>query len=300
MVERIILRKEKNQEELILDMVSTPDYILKSVDWGSVKGTHHSYKYVNQIGQSIANTSLGTRDIKIEGWIVATSESHMTLLKKKLNYFINPQEAIVMFYNGYKINFIPDETVKYSISAAENNEIFCKFQIDGTAPNPLFSDDFETVSPFVTTEPSFHFPLILSQSLPDKGVVFGKRDTSLIVNLVNKGSVPTGMKIVFRAYGTVINPRLININTQEDFTINKTLISGEEIEITTNIGEKSVKGKIGNGEHTNYFMYKKIDSSWLQLEVGNNPFRYDADDGIENLDIFVYFYNQYLEVQECY
>lgn len=299
MVERIILRRTRNQEELVMDMVSTPDYILKSVDWGVVKGTHHSYKYVNQVGETVANTSLGTRDIKIEGWIVAESESHMILLKRKLNSFVNPQEAVTMFYSDYKINFVPDETVKYSISAAENNEIFCKFEIDGTAPNPLFSDDFETKSAFVETVPSFHFPLVLSKTLPDKGAVFGKRTASLIVNVNNKGSVSVGMKIVLKANGTVINPGLTNVNTQENFTINKTMIAGEEIEITTIIGEKSVKGKIGNNGFTNYFMYKDMDSSWLQLDVGDNLFRYNAEDGIENLDVFVYFYNQYLEVQEC-
>ena len=300
MVERIILRRTKNQEELILDMMSAPDYILKSVDWGTVKGTHHSYKYVNQVGESVENTSLGTRTVTIEGWIVASSENHMTSLKRKLNSFINPQEAVIMFYSNYKINFVPDETVKYSISSAENNEVFCKFQINGTAPNPLFSDNFETMTAFVETVPTFHFPLILSQSLPDKGVVFGKRTASLIANLVNEGSVSVGMKIVFKANGTVVNPSLVNINTQEDFTINKTLIAGEEVEIVTNIGEKSIKGKIENADYINYFMYKDIDSSWLQLEVGDNLFRYNADVGIDNLDVFIYFYNQHLEVQECY
>lgn len=300
MVERIILRRTKNQEELVLDMVSTPDFILKSVDWGSVKGTHHSYKYVNQIGESVENTSLGTRPIKIEGWVVATNESNMTLLKRKLNSFVNPQEAITILYKKYKINFVPDETVKYSVNAAENNEFFCKFQIDGTAPNPLFFDDFETTSAFVTTAPTFHFPMVLSQSLPDGGLTFGKRTASLIVNLVNEGSVPVGMKIVFKANGTVVNPSLINVNTQEEFTIDKTLVANEEIEITTNIGEKSIKGKIGNNDYTNYFMYKNVDSSWLQLEIGDNLFRYNAESGIDNLDVFIYFYNQYLEVQECY
>ena len=299
MVERIILRRTKNNEELVLDMVSTPDYILKSVDWGSIKGTHHSYRYVNQVGESIESTSLDTRPIKIEGWVVAENENHMTLLKRKLNSFVNPQEALTLFYSDYKINFVPDETVKYSINAAENNEVFCKFQIDGTAPNPLFSDGFETRSAFVETAPNFRFPLILSRNLPDKGIVFGKRTASLIVNVVNKGSVPVGMKIVFRANGTVVNPSLINVNTQEDFTINKIMIAGEEIEITTSIGEKSVKGKTENTDFTNYFMYKNIDSSWLQLDVGDNLFRYNAENGIENLDVFVYFYNQYLEVQEC-
>ena len=300
MVERIVLRRTKNSEELVLDMVSTPDYILKSVDWGTIKGTHHSYKYVNQVGESITNTSLASRPVKIEGWIVARDENHMTTLKQKLNSFVNPQEPIDLFYSEYVIRFNPDETVKYSINSAENNDVICKFQIYGTCPDPLFADNFENISAFVTTDANFHFPLILSKSLPDKGIVFCKRTASLIANVVNNGAISVGMRIVFKANGTVVNPSLINVNTQEEFVINKTLIADEEIEINTSIGEKGVKGRIGNNEFVNYFMYKDIDSSWLQLEVGDNLFRYDAKEGIDNLDVFVYFYNKYLEVQECY
>lgn len=300
MVERIALRKVKTSEELILDMVSTPDYILKSVDWGTVKGTHHTYKYVNQAGVTVTNTSLETRDILIEGWIVAKDERQMTHLKNKLNAFVNPQVSLSLHYGEYTILFDPDESVKYSVSVEENNEFFCKFQIVGTAPDPLFSDNFENSSIFVETTPAFHFPLTISNSLEDKGVVFGKRIASLIANVTNSGAVSVGMRIVFKANGAVRNPGLINVNTQEKIVINKLLAYGEQVEINTNLGEKKVRGKTANGEFTNYFMYKDIDSTWLQLEVGDNRFRYIADEGLDKLDVFVYFYNKYLEVQECY
>lgn len=299
MVERIVLRKTKTLEELALDMTLTPNYILKSVDWGPVPGTHHVYKYVNQVGSSITNTSLDTRPITIEGWIVAASENEMTSLKRKLNSFVNPQESIDLFYSDYVITFSPDESVRYSINYAENNDVISKFQIKGTCPNPLFSSSAENYSAFVTTTPSFHFPLIFSSNLPDKGIVFGKRLASLIVNVVNNGSISVGMRIFFKANGTVVNPRLINVNTLEEFMISKTMTNEEEIEINTNIGEKKIRGRIGNDEYVNYYMYKDIDSTWLQLGLGDNLFRYDADEGLANLDVFVYFYNKYLEVQEC-
>lgn len=300
MVEKITLRRVKDSEELVLDMVSTPHYILKSVDWGTIKGTHHSYKYVNQVGVTVTNTSLSTRDISIEGWIVANDEKHMTALKKKLNAFINPQEEIDLFYSDYMIRFIPDESVKYPKDAKENNEVFCKFQIDGTCPNPLFSNVYETNKSFAATIPKFHFPLIIAKGLPEGGVVFGERTLSLFANVINKGTVSVGMRIVFKANGSVINPKLINVDTQEELVINKTLVAGEEVEVNTNIGEKGVKGKIGNSDFENYFMYKSINSSWLQLAVGNNLFRYDAEEGIDNLDVIVHFNNKFLEVQECY
>lgn len=300
MVERIVLRRITNLDELALDMVSTPDFILKSVDWGVVKGTHHSYKYVNQIGVSIMNTSLGTRDIKIEGWIIAENEANMTFRKKALNSFVNPQEELELIYDSYSIRFKPDESVKYSITFAENNDAFCKFQITGTASNPMFSDAIEREDSFATTIPGFHFPLVLSTSSPDNGVTFGKRTESLIANIRNVGSVTIGMKIVFRAKGTLVNPSIIKVGTLEEFKIDKTLVADEEIVVNTNIGNKSVKGKIGNSELTNYYMYKNVDSSWLKLDVGDNYFRYNADEGLDNLEVFVYYNNQFLEVQECY
>ena len=300
MIERIILKKAKNLEELILDMVSTPNFILKSVDWGTVQGTHYTHKYVGQAGESITNTSIGMRHVIIEGWIVAKDEAEMSTLKRKLNSFVSPQEAIDLFYGEYSIRFTPDTSVRYSVAYEENNDVFSKFKIEGTCPNPLFADASEHQVAFVTTIPTFHFPLVISESLPEKGVVFGKRMESLIVNVLNEGSVSVGMKIVFRANGTVRNPKLINANTQEEFVINKTLSAGEEIVINTNIGEKSVRGKIGNGAYVNYYIYKHINSPWLQLDVGDNLFRYDAEVGLNNLDVFVYFSNKFLEVQECY
>lgn len=300
MVERIVLRNVKNFNELILDMVSTPDFVLKSVDWGTIKGTHHSYKYVNQVGVTVTNTSLGTRDITIEGWVVAQNENNMSHLKRMLNAFINPKEELDLIYNKYVIRFKPDESVRYSINFAENNDAFCKFQIKGTASNPIFSEVSENELLFAATVPTFSFPLILSTELPNTGVVFGKRTSSLFANIYNEGSISVGIRIVLKANGTLVNPSIINVNTLEEFKINKTLVADEEIEINTNIGKKSVRGKIGNTNFQNYYMYKDIDSQWLQLEVGDNLFRYNADEGINNLDVFIYFNNEFLEVQECY
>lgn len=300
MVEEITLRKVSNSEEIHMDMVTAPGYILKSVDWGTIKGTHNTYKYLNQVGVSVNNTSLGTRDIAIEGWIVAQHERDMAKKKAALNAFINPQEPLDLLYDDYKIQFNPDNTVKYSINYAENNDVICKFQIVGTAHDPMFVDSIENQLNFATTTAGFHFPLVISPQLPEGGVVFGSRTDSLIATVINKGSVPTGMRIVLKAKGSVSNPKLINVETQEQLLISKDLVAEEEIEINTIVGSKRVRGRIGEtSPFTNYFVYKTLDSNWLQLAVGKNLFRYDADDGLDNLEVFVYFQNRFLEVQEC-
>lgn len=299
MVEGIKLQNVETRAILTLDMVSTSDYILDSVDWGSVESIHHSYKYVNQIGVYVTSTSLETRSITIQGWVIADTEAVMTKRKQMLNRFFNPRQAIDLFYKDYVLRFLPNTSVRYSAIIAENNEIICKFKIEGYCPDPLFSERVENKVLAASTIPKFHFPLILSKNpSPPGGMIFGLRQPSLIVVITNSGAVDVGMKIVFKANGTLSGPSLINVNTQKYFKINKTMQAGEEIMINTNIGEKKILGTL-NGITSNYFKYRDFDSEWLQLKVGDNLFRYDADENIENLEVYIYFNNKYLEVQEC-
>lgn len=300
MVEGIKLQNVETRAVLTLDMVSTPDFILNSVDWGAVESTHHSFKYVNQIGVYVTGTSLETRSVTIQGWVIAENESLMTIRKTTLNRFFNPQQAVDLFYKDYVLRFLPNTSIRYSATIAENNEVICKFKVEGYCPDPLFSEQVENKVAAASTQPMFHFPLIISKTPnPPGGIVFGLRQPSLIVTVTNSGAVDVGMKIVFKASGTLTNPSLINVNTQKFFKVNKTMVAGEEIIIDTIIGEKKIEGYL-NGITSNYFKYRDLDSEWLQLKVGDNLFRYDADQNVGNLEVYIYYNNKYLEVQECY
>lgn len=300
MVEGIKLQNVETRAVLTLDMVSTPDFILNSVDWGAVESTHHSFKYVNQIGVYVTGTSLETRSVTIQGWIIAENESMMTIRKTTLNRFFNPQQAVDLFYKDYVLRFLPNTSIRYSTVIAENNEVICKFKVEGYCPDPLFSEQVESKVAAASTQAMFHFPLIISETPnPPGGIIFGLRQPSLIVTVTNNGAVDVGMKIVFRASGTLTNPSLIEVNTQKFFKVNKTMVAGEEITIDTIIGEKKIEGYL-NGITSNYFKYRDLDSEWLQLKVGDNLFRYDADQNVGNLEVYIYYNNKYLEVQECY
>lgn len=300
MVEGIRLQNVETRAVLTLDMVSTPDFILNSVDWGAVESTHHSFKYVNQIGVYVTGTSLETRSVTIQGWVIAENESLMTIRKTTLNRFFNPQQAVDLFYKNYVLRFLPNTSVRYSTTIAENNEVVCKFKVEGYCPDPLFAEQTESKITAASTQAMFRFPLVISREPdPPGGIVFGLREPSLIVAVTNKGAVNVGMKIVFKASGTLENPSLINVDTQEFFKINKVMQAGEEITVDTIIGEKKIEGLL-NGVKGNYFKYRDLDSTWLQLRVGDNLFRYDAEENVDALEVYIYFNNKYLEVQECY
>lgn len=301
MVENIILTNKVTQEVLELDVTTTPYYILDKVDWGQISSTHISYKYVNQIGILVTGTALETRDnIEITGWIIAKSEAEMTQRKVLLNGFVNPQWPIELKYKKYIIDFLPNYTVKYGASIPENNEVICKFKISGMAPDPLFRDEDEMREEIATTKGMFHFPLCISskEQTPPQ-IVFGLRQPSLIVSIYNKSSLDIGMEIVFKATGTVVNPVLVNIINQEYFRINKILVAGESVKINTVVGSRKIRGFL-NGVEKNYFKYRDFGNTWLQLKPGDNLFRYGADENIDSLEVYMYYYNRYLEVQECF
>ncbi len=300
MVENVILKNLSTLALLELDVTETPYYVLESVDWGQIAASHHSYKYVNQVGVTIVNTSLETRDVEIIGWIIGDTEQGMESRKRVLNRFVNPQQFINLKYKEYDLDFKPTKSIQYTPNISDNNEILCKFKITGIAADPLFRDTKETLRTGAVVHGMFHFPLMIDAM--DSGyptIMFGYKEPSLLISVYNKGDVVTGFKIIFKAKGTVVNPMLLDVNTQQFIKINKTLVDEEEVIISTVTGKKRITGVL-NGEESNYYKYKDLMSSWLELRIGDNVYSFDADEGIDNLEVYIYYSNKYLEVEGCY
>lgn len=312
MIEKIVMKNLTSGVVIPIAREETPDYILNYVDWGSVQGSQYTYKFVKQVGVYVASTSLETRPVSIVGWIIAENEDVMTQRKAKLNLFVNPQEEIQIEYKNKYLIFSPETSIQYSREEQkDNNEVIAQFKISGTAANPLFMDLDSSSVVSGSYEPSFHFPLIINQEdLQDSDdpskkhdlptIIFGVKTQSRLMLVINTGTVPIGMTISMKANNNVVNPIITNLNTQEFFKINKTLQHNEEVEIETVIGSKHIYGKEEHGEWENYFKYRDFNSTWFQLATGDNVFQYDADAGVDNLQIAIVFRNGYLEVEECY
>lgn len=133
------------------------------------------------------------------------------------------------------------------------------------------------------------------KELSKTGIIMGLREPSLIVNALNTGNVESGMIIEFKALGTLTNPSILNVETQEFFKVNKSMVAGEVITVNTNIGAKKVIDNL-NGVETNILNLIDLDSTFLQLRVGDNLLRYDADTNLDNLEVNIYYNPFYLGV----
>lgn len=293
MIESLVLTNTVTLQSVLLDKDSSY-LVLDEADLGTVEGTHHSYKYVSQVGVYIDSTTLEQRTVAISGWVIGDTYDELKENKKALNRLVNPLHPIdAVVQEKYKLTFKPDYSVKYSVSYEENNEVLCKFLIQGTCADPMFTTKDKQSALIASTIPKFRFPLVIPQGT---GILMGLREPSLLATLNNEGDIDTGLLVTFSCTSTVTNPSLLNVDTREFIKVNKVLSAGEQIVISTGSGEKYIKG-IVNGVEYNYFKYMDFDSTWLQLHAGENTLKYDADNNVAGLEVLISFLPKYLEVQ---
>lgn len=138
------------------------------------------------------------------------------------------------------------------------------------------------------------FPVSIERDDPDD-MMFASRSESIIVDCYNEGDVSTGMRIRFTAIGTVNKPVLLNIDTQEFIKVNTTMLPGDVIEINTEYGSKGAV-MIRADTESNYFRHIDVDSTFMQLSIGDNTFRYDAESGVDQLEVSIFYSAKYLGV----
>ncbi len=293
MIESLVLTNTVTLQSVLLDKDNS-ELVLDEADLGTVEGTHHSYKYVSQVGVYIDSTTLEQRTVSISGWVIGDTYNELKANKEVLNRLVNPLHPIdAVVQEKYKLTFKPDYSVKYSVSYEENNEVLCKFLIQGTCADPMFTTKDKQSALIASIIPKFRFPLVIPQGT---GILMGLREPSLLATLNNGGDIDTGLLITFSCTSTVTNPSLLNVDTREFIKINKVMPAGEQIVISTGSGEKYIKG-IVNGVEYNYFKYMDFDSTWLQLHTGENTLKYAADNNVDGLEVLISFLPKYLEVQ---
>ena len=159
---------------------------------------------------------------------------------------------------------------------------------------PFWEDQNETESEISEAENLHYFTDIVGDMLyfPDpQGIPFGELDTSRTKTFYNSGDVAVGMIIEIVAYKTVTNP-IIYDQYGNFFGIGYgskpvTMAAGDKLVINTKKNEKSVK--LNDVSQLDFI---KPQSTWIQLEAGENTFSINSDDPeIDNM-VFTLIYRQ--------
>lgn len=265
-----------------LQLSQNPDYTVTSVT-GLNPPTANINTAVNASfdGSTYKSSRVNNRNIVIMLAIEGDIEKNRINLYK---YVKSKKRVTLYFANGSREVHIDGYVENFDINLFEQRQMA---QISIICPNPFFMDaEDETVLASVIG--LFEFPF----SIPEEGVEFSRLETDVTVDVINDGDVETGMRIVFRAHGEVVNPALYNMETNEFIKLNVTMEEGDEIQISTVKGKKGVV-EVSGGVTTNILNVLTQNSTWLSLLPGDNLYLFTADATPENLTCTIYHDNLY-------
>lgn len=253
----------------------------------------YSTNSMGQHGDTYVGQRIETRDIDIVGHINTRDKAQALELRRRMLKIFNPElsATLVYEYGGFKRVI---DCRAYGEPKILKKEVLYEFDLQIECLNPFWREEEETKEDIASWVAAWHFPCVIEKD-NTKSMIYGYRAESVIVDCYNEGDVSTGMRIRFTALGTVSNPILLNVDTEEFIQINATMKTGDVIEINTKYGSKGAK-LIRDGVETDYFRYIDVDSTFMQLAIGDNMFRYDAASGVNSLEVSIFYSKEFLGV----
>lgn len=256
-----------------------------------VRNAIYSINSMGQDGDTYLGNRIESREIEIVGSIRERDKERMREYRRQMNRVLNPQYAATLTYEYGDFRRVIDCKVD-NAPMFSRKAIFQDFTVQLLCLNPFWRKESKTRDDIATWIGGLEFP----EEIPDAtGWEIGYRQPSLIVNVYNDGDVKTGIRVEFRALGVVLNPSLLNVDTQEFIKLNFEMEAGDVLSVSTGYGEKEVLLRRG-GVTSDAFRYLDVESSYLQLAVGDNLFRYSAEGNPENLEVSIYHDDLYLGV----
>lgn len=268
--------------------------VSKDVDGiAGVTNVVYSTNSMGQHGDTYVGQRIEARDIDIVGHINTRDKQQAYELRRQLLKVFNPELSGTLTYEfgGFKrvINCRLHGEPKLP-----RKEVLIEFTIPLDCLNPFWREEDEQKEDIASWVAAWEFPCEIERDNP-KSMIFGYRAESVIVDCYNEGDVSTGMRIRFTALGTITNPILLNVDTNEFIKLNVTMQTGDVIEVNTKYGSKGAT-LIRDGQKTDYFRYVDVDSTFMQLAIGDNNFRYDAESGVNSMEVSIFYNKEYLGV----
>ena len=257
---------------------SAPFLVTKIDGLGSPTSEIHRQKSPGQDGATVVGSALEERNLVLEGVILSRDREKD---RRRLARIFNPKQGgRLRFERGPTIKEISCEVERVDFpSAMQDNHQ--PFLISLLCPNPFWLDDHTESKEIVTWLGGMRFPLRLPTAFATKGPP--------VINIINQGDVEAPVRIEFQ--GPATNPKIIKRDTGEFIQVNRELVYGDTLVITTDFGAKRVEI---NGQ--NVFNWIDLGSSFWQLDVGDNVIEYSSYDPVEPAAVSISYRNRYVGV----
>lgn len=283
--EKVIFKNSKGQS---IELTNRSPFLLESVEGrGGVDANVQMQTAPYQDGATFIDTTLATRTLVLNINLLAKSRDELNNLRNQISSVFNPKLGLgkLTYLNGNverEIEVVVDGSPAFPVGDAKG-KWFQRTAINLIAPDPYWqgteTENYKLEDFVGNFRFSFHFP-----------VRFATRGDSR--TLVNKGDVPTPIRVEFR--GPVTNPKITNLTTGEFIKVNATIPSGYKLILDTSFGNKRVEIVAPDNIVTNAFHYIDLESTFFNLQVGENKIGFISDSG--NPEVYVEYKHRYLSV----
>lgn len=192
-------------------------------------------------------------------------------------YFPLKQTTTLYFKNGTRDVYIEGTVELIECDFFAQRQVA---QISIICADPYFKAVDELVSYFSNISSLFEFPFSMTAS----GEEISAITSDVRKSIINTGDVASGIIIELYAIGDVVNPIIYDVFKRTHIKLMLTMEQNDLIIINTNSGKKAIT-LIRAGVSSNALGYMYPDSSWFELESGDNVFTYDAENGKANLQL---------------
>lgn len=253
----------------------------------------YSTNSMGQHGDTYVGQRIEARDIDIVGHINTRDKQQAYELRRQMLKVFNPELDGTLTYEYGSFKRVINCRL-HGEPKLQRQSVLIEFELPLDCLNPFWREEDEQKEDIASWVAAWHFPCVIEKE-NTKSMIFGYRAESVIVDCYNEGDVSTGMRIRFTALGTVINPIILNVDTEEFIKLNVTMQTGDIIEVNTKYGSKGAT-LTRDGVVTDYFRYVDVDSTFMQLAIGDNNFRYDAESGVNSMEVSIFYNKEYLGV----
>lgn len=306
-----------------VNVMDDPDVYLISITGLSPEGVINTSSINGYDGSTVVSTQVPERKIEM---VLGFKGDDAEATKEQLYLLFAPKSTGTMLYKSSlkkrKINYL-SATPEIVLT-----EYPMRAQISLVCPDPYFKDLSDSNEILAQSLPKFMVPFTITKKglivgsddvlIPndsdDYTFYFSKTDPRKIIDIENKSGVDVGLYCVFNASASLVDPYIMNVETYEKMQLLFSLNGGEKAAISTLPTDTNNKKLIlRDGKEINIpwgksiwlftpaqyniSNYKKITATqrftFMKLHPGINRIKYGAESGESNLEVEIFFSNQY-------
>ncbi len=234
-------------------------------------------------GEYVESVRAESRIVPCTIHIEGKTREEMYRERFRLVQLLKPSETAGHLYysNDYitlRTQAIPQKSPEFTARIRNYNKAEIKFY----CPSPFWESVDENSGGVAYVDAGFEFPLEIDEM---EGVIFGTLLPYAFFE--NEGSLNAPVRIEIK--GPATNPTIQNTTTGEKITLDREVLFGETLVISTRRGDIFVRIIHEGGTTEDAFHYITPDSEFFQLIPGKNQIDYYTDNESEPTEVTIYY-----------